>query len=238
MATFRSRIVSEDRRQQILEVATELFARGGFNGTTTREIAQQANVNEAIIFRHFPTKDDLYWAVLENKCTIDGGKSALRKLLASTRGEREVFEAIAKEYWRRRGEDPSMTRLLFFSALERHELSERFFRTHVAEYYETLAEYIRQRIASRRFRNVDARLAARAYLSMVTYHFLLQDLLGGRAYQHYDHGESAKVIADIWLEGMWSQSVAKSGGGNQKVTCHNRSTPAASATGVGRGRNI
>ena len=64
----QQRFSAEDRRHQILQVATELFAGRGFEGTTTREIARRAKVNEAIIFRHFPTKDDLYWAVIEAKC--------------------------------------------------------------------------------------------------------------------------------------------------------------------------
>ena len=44
-----------------------LFARNGFSGTTTREIARAAGVNEAIIFRFFPHKDGLYAAILERK---------------------------------------------------------------------------------------------------------------------------------------------------------------------------
>ena len=40
------------RHKQILAVAAELFARQGFHGTTTRQIAEQAQVNEAILFRH------------------------------------------------------------------------------------------------------------------------------------------------------------------------------------------
>ncbi|MBO0800867.1 MAG: helix-turn-helix transcriptional regulator, partial [Blastocatellia bacterium] len=51
-----SRMAAEDRRQQILEVAVKLFSQKGFRGTTTKEIALAAGVNEAIIFRHFATK--------------------------------------------------------------------------------------------------------------------------------------------------------------------------------------
>ena len=49
-----SRLPAPDRRRQILAVAMELFARRGFRGTTTRQIAERAGVNEAIVFRHFP----------------------------------------------------------------------------------------------------------------------------------------------------------------------------------------
>ena len=43
-----------------MQVAMELFARQGYQGTTTRQISERAHVNEALIFRHFPRKEDLY----------------------------------------------------------------------------------------------------------------------------------------------------------------------------------
>src|SRR5438128_3592383 len=61
------RMAAEDRRQQIVEVAVRLFSQKGFRGTTTKEIALAAGVNEAIIFRHFATKQDLYSAILDQK---------------------------------------------------------------------------------------------------------------------------------------------------------------------------
>src|SRR5438270_5735446 len=54
-----------DRRTQLLEIALNFFAKKGFNGTTTKEIAAAAGVTEAIIFRHFPSKQALYTAVLD-----------------------------------------------------------------------------------------------------------------------------------------------------------------------------
>jgi AcrR family transcriptional regulator len=68
MTEKHNRLSSVDRRRQIIQVAMKLFAKQGFQGTTTREIAESARVNEAILFRHFPHKEDLYWAVLESKC--------------------------------------------------------------------------------------------------------------------------------------------------------------------------
>ena len=57
----------KDRRQDILRAAMELFAKKGFRGTTTRDLAAHADVNEAIIFRYFKTKEELYRAILEEK---------------------------------------------------------------------------------------------------------------------------------------------------------------------------
>ena len=68
MVTTGPRRAAQDRRQQIVDAATELFALQGFRGTTTRQIADTARVNEAIIFRHFGRKEHLYRAVIEREC--------------------------------------------------------------------------------------------------------------------------------------------------------------------------
>ena len=57
------RMAGEDRRRQIIQVAIELFSKKGFGGTTTKQIADAAQVSEAIIFRHFNTKQELYRAI-------------------------------------------------------------------------------------------------------------------------------------------------------------------------------
>jgi len=52
---------------RILSTATDLFARFGYNGVSTRDIASAAQVNEVTVYRHYPRKHDLYVAVLESE---------------------------------------------------------------------------------------------------------------------------------------------------------------------------
>src|SRR6266545_609731 len=94
------RVTAEDRRQQILKVATDLFADQGFKGTKTRQIADRAGVNEAIIFRHFPTKEDLYWSVIEHKCLEGHGRKIMRDRLAGSGSHQEIFAGIAEDFLR------------------------------------------------------------------------------------------------------------------------------------------
>ncbi len=197
-----NRLAAPDRRRQILAVATKLFARQGFRGTTTRQIAERAGINEAIVFRHFPHKDDLYWAILDGKCRSAGGRQRLEAELRAGADEEVTFAGIAEGILRRNTEDTTLTRLLLFSALEHHQLSHRFFRTHVAGYYEALADHIRRRIRAGKMRRIDPRVAARGFLGMVVYHFLIQELFGGRRYQKFDTRQVCRTLAQIWLAGM------------------------------------
>lgn len=66
MATIR--LDSEERRQGIVDAALPLFARKGFAGTTTREIAAAAKVSEALLFKHFPSKAALYREIIRLGC--------------------------------------------------------------------------------------------------------------------------------------------------------------------------
>jgi TetR/AcrR family transcriptional regulator len=120
-----TRMSGEDRRRQLIEIAIDLFSRKGFAGTTTKEIAAAAGVTEAIIFRHFATKQDFYQAILDYKC---GGEEP-EKWMAETKAfmDRNDDEGLFRflittilQYYR---EEPQFERLLIHAALEGHELA-------------------------------------------------------------------------------------------------------------------
>ncbi len=196
-----SRVPSDERRAQILRVATELFAQQGFNGTTTREIADQVGVEETILFRLFPSKRDLYWAVIDAKTRSTPGHEQLETQLDSDVDERKMFVAIAEDILERNTKDSTLTRLLLFSGLEEHELSQRFFQTYLATYYEALAGYIQLRIRLGAYRHVDPLLSARGFLGMVFNYFLVQELFAGRPHK-FDIKKVSETLTDIWLNGM------------------------------------
>ncbi|MGH7098539.1 MAG: helix-turn-helix domain-containing protein, partial [Stellaceae bacterium] len=55
-----TRLDNDERHTAILLAAVPLFARKGFAGTTTKEISEAAAISEALLFRHFPSKKQLY----------------------------------------------------------------------------------------------------------------------------------------------------------------------------------
>jgi AcrR family transcriptional regulator len=201
MASKLTRVSAVDRRAQIIEVAVQLFARKGFKGTTTREIAERARVNEAILFRHFPHKEDLYWAVVDSKCGLAKGREELQRIL-DEKSPRDALVKLAEEILRRNREDPTMTRIFFYTALENHELSQRLFRAYSLRYYEILADYIREQIRRGSFRRVNPHLAARSFLGMVAEHYQSQELFGGKRYRKFDPRRVSETLADIWLGGL------------------------------------
>jgi len=59
-----SRLSADDRRQLIIEAAKDVFAKKGFDRTTSRDLAKAANISEALLYKYFPTKLSLYETIL------------------------------------------------------------------------------------------------------------------------------------------------------------------------------
>ena len=202
MATPQTRYSSADRREQILEVATGLFAQQGFQGTTTKLIAEKSGVTEALIFRHFPGKEELYWAVIERKIQCAAPLERLLENLEAGGDDLEILSRVGFEVLERRAKDQTLSRLLLYSALEEHELSERFFRNYIANYFEVLARFVREGVSAGRFRSVDPLLAARGFVGMLVYHSWIQELFGGKEVQDFDLKTVSRTLARIWLQGV------------------------------------
>ncbi len=58
---------NSERTEKIVAAASRLFARQGYHGTSTREIARSAGVSENTLFRHFDSKEELFWSALRSQ---------------------------------------------------------------------------------------------------------------------------------------------------------------------------
>jgi TetR/AcrR family transcriptional regulator len=200
-ATTR-KLPAADRRRQIIEVAMALFSAKGFEGTTTREIALAAGVSEAIIFRHFATKEDLYAAIID--FTIHGQREQFFAELAhamSKRDDAAVFETLALRILETHRKQPALLRLLLFSSLEGHKLSQLFMESQVRPVYELLSSYIRQRAREGAFRKADAVVLVRGFLGMVSHHALIA-LIHGDSFLRKSDRQMAREFSRIFLQGV------------------------------------
>ncbi|TKB90212.1 MAG: TetR/AcrR family transcriptional regulator [Nitrospira sp.] len=187
-----------DRQASLIAAAASLFAAKGFNGTTTKEIAKAVGVSEALVFKYFPTKRTLYAAILAEKVTMNELLDVVEAAVIK-RDDHRVFTMIAS-YRIRPNVDSTFLRLLLFSALEGHELSELFFGKHHKVFYDYLAAYIRTRIKDGAFRSVDPLLAARAFIGMVVHHRLLHEIFG--VPMHQSHEVTVATYVDLFLAGL------------------------------------
>ncbi len=76
----RPKLSTPRRREIILRSAHAVFTEKGFSGATTKELARVAGISEALLFRHFPTKEALYSAVQKSCCEHED-KGPIDKIL-------------------------------------------------------------------------------------------------------------------------------------------------------------
>src|SRR5262245_29638612 len=196
------------RREQILRTAVELFSKHGFRGTTTKEIAKGAGVSEAMVFKHFATKDELYGAIIDNKACqsemqFPWHEDSVVRQAMEDRDDQAVFYHLALNALNKHQLDPGFMRLLFFSALEEHELADRFFKEFVTRVYEFIGSYIEKRQKAGAMRKLEPRIVVRAFLGMMIHHSLNNMLWDKkRALLDISNETAAKNFAEILLRGV------------------------------------
>lgn len=201
MEIKRKRMKADERRQEIIRAAMEVFARNGFGGSTTREIAENAGISEAMIYSHFRNKQDLYTAIIDEK--LQESEPLYYPLDAmSNKDDPRVFMTIVSNYLRRHSEDTTFLRLLLFSALEGHELASMFVAGPVRKYFEFLADYIGERIDEGALKPINPEITSRCLLGMVHYLVLLREILGDDTLKPMDLTEAIETIVKIFCEGI------------------------------------
>jgi len=190
-------------RQQILKTAIRLFAQKGFRGTTTREIALAAGVNEVTIFRHFASKQDLYSAILEVKSNEAGLTSWLVDLaqFEQRRDDEGLFLFAATNILAHYKRDADFLSLKLYSSLEGHELAQKYREMQICPFFRFLRNYIVTRQREGAFNECNPDIAVQAFLGSVynhavCLHFSEVDFI------KLNQQETAKEFTDFFLRSM------------------------------------
>ncbi len=139
----KSRMSGVERRLAILNAARPLFAENGFNGTSIRQIAKAANVSEALLYKHFPSKEAMYKEILNYVSTIS---SFTIKKLVQLEPKTEtlvllmylIVKMILFEIPGRGKIQKMHERLLFYSMLEDVSYAQTVFNKNFANWYDTI----------------------------------------------------------------------------------------------------
>lgn len=124
-AAPRVRMSQAERRHSIAVAAAKIFAERGFHATGSRDLARACGISEALMFRHFPSKDELWFAALE-ACRQSAVADSLRTVAQrppSVAGLVDVTFSLAESFIRqqdgeRRDNSQTMRRMLLRSMAE------------------------------------------------------------------------------------------------------------------------
>lgn len=187
------------RREHILETALRLFARHGFDGTSTKQIAQAAGIAEGLIFHYFPSKDELLNAVLETQHSFIG---ELRSLLddAEHKPVAEVLQELATGWLDTLRREREIT-LVMFSTAQTNPKVGAALRALIAEGISRLSTYLRARVKTGELRNnLPIESSAQMFFSALMIFFIVNH---NQPTTDWDARSAAFVrdMLSVWLDG-------------------------------------
>jgi AcrR family transcriptional regulator len=205
-----ARMPADVRRADILAIAARVFSTHGYVGATTRDIAREIGITEAALYRYFPSKEAIYTAILDERAASDDLVAPYEEA-ARAGDDIAVFGGLARGLLEMVERDPTFLRLMLFSALEGHQLARPYQEKRVRRLREFLAGYIEERAKAGAFRELDAVLAARAFIGMVTDHLIVREIFGQHAEYPQTNAEVAETFVSIFLRGVRREERERTG---------------------------
>lgn len=200
MRLFRNSAPSEAETQtRILQAARRLFARRGYDGTTTRELAQEAGVAEGTIFRHFENKK----AILVEVAT-QGWVEILTDLLTEL-SEMGSYKAVAQVMRRRMlnlHQNADLLRVCFMEAQFHPDLRDRIQSDVIVKMTDVAEAFFQTAMDQGIYRPMNPRIVAQVFLGMFTIAGFSQDTITPGDASPQVMLEMAEGMADIFLNGV------------------------------------
>ncbi len=188
-----------ETRTRILNAALRLFARQGFDGTTTRDLAEAANVAEGTLFRHFTNKK----AILIEVAT-QGWVEILTDLLTELSGMGS-YKAVAQVMRRRMlhlHENADMLRVCFMEAQFHPELRDHIQSEVIDKMTDVAEAFFQTAMDQGVYRQMDAKMVARVFLGMFAVAGFSQSTIMAPGAAAADMQHMAEGLADIFLNGV------------------------------------
>lgn len=191
---------SEDAtRNRIIKAAQKLFARQGYDGTTTRDLATAAGVAEGTVFRHFPNKK----AILIEVAT-QGWVEILTDLLTEL-SEMGSYEAVGQVMRRRMlnfHKNSDLMRVCFMEAQFHEDLRDRV-QTEVIDKMTNVAEaFFETAMEKGIYRKMNPRIVAQVFVGMFAIAGFSHNTIMEPQASPQQMKEMAEGIADIFLNGV------------------------------------
>jgi AcrR family transcriptional regulator len=190
-----------DTKDRIVEAAVQLFSRQGYSGTSTREIARLADVNEASLFHHFARKQDLFWAALQGRIERLRVRRELWDALRHPGSSPEVVLPLVVEllvhltsYHR------ELIRLFMVGFLEMRPATERLYRQEFGPLVEAIGGYLTHAVKRGVLHDLDPALTTVMFTTGIMTNELLWPLFGGTSYANAEEAVSAH--SRYWLNAL------------------------------------
>ena len=190
---------SSARTSKILQAAGQLFARQGFYGTTTREIARLAEVSENTLFRHFEHKEELFWASLNVYSAGFNFRREVMEGLIECHPPESVVPKIVEMLADTANYRPELLRLIAVAFIELHGKADEFCFQYLSPVFSTINRYLETNIKNGRIRDLDTTILTAALMMTVLTHPGIYDLIEGKKPVYSNSLETHRAYSRFWL---------------------------------------
>lgn len=197
---MKKNVGSSVTQVRIVEAAVQLFSRRGYKGTSTREIAHLAGVNEATLFRCFTRKADLFWAAAESRLVWLKLGRELQNGLATDLDPAIVVPMLVSFVVENISRHPELMRLLYVAGFELPG-ADRMLREHLGPIFDTVNAYFSRCAAKGIIRDLEPTVATLGLAGLVSAHHNLHHLFTGRDLP-WDAQDAAPAYARFWLNAL------------------------------------
>lgn len=201
-----SLVLPEDRRSQILNAAMQTFPQKGYDATTLLDIAEQADVSSATIYQYFRGKEELFMAIIDDLSFRD----FLRKITDLLQGAEmktvediyDTLVGVGKLVFEANSENPHIHRMFLAESRNFPEIGRQYFLRLIAPMEGLLEQFIFDPLRNDILRNVDPKVAARAFYGMLI-NFLVTQLLNRDGNVPFTTEQQLiEQLVDIYLAGV------------------------------------
>lgn len=159
-----------EMRGRIVQAAAQLFARRGYHGTSTREVARLAGVPENTLFRHFGHKEELFWAALRLCSTDLKIRVDILDSIAEGEALEVAFPRIVEMLRDTITSKPDLLRMIAVAFLELPWKAEAYCKEYFAPLFLVLNRYLAEKIESNKVRDMDPTIVTVALVMTVMMH--------------------------------------------------------------------
>ena len=195
----REQKIELNTRDKILQAAQKLFARNGYDGTTTKELAEKAGIAEGTLFRHFTNKK----AILVEVAT-QGWIELLTDLLTEL-SEMASYEAISHLMYKRMlrlGDNYDMMRVCFMEVQFHPDLRDRIQAEVVSKMTDVAEAFFQTAMDRGVYRRMNPRVIAQVFLGMFVVAGFSHETIVQPGASPMEMKDMAEGLADIFLNGV------------------------------------
>jgi|HubBroStandDraft_2_1064218.scaffolds.fasta_scaffold311558_1 AcrR family transcriptional regulator len=196
MQTGGTRSIKKDR---IVQAAGKLFARQGYHGTSTREIAHLADVSENTLFRHFEHKENIFWSALRSQATEIKLPNDLQEGLSQGDSPEMVLPKIFESLTETVNYRPELLRLIAVAFVELYPKAELFSREYLSPALSAICGYLEMNIKSGKIRVSDSRMLTAALVMTGLMHSGISSLIEGDK-PDLNWQKADRACSGFWLD--------------------------------------